>query len=123
MRLRRRPGAGVVFDAGDIVWLEFGPSFGHEQAGRRPALVVSPRGYNERSSFLLVCPITRNVSPWFFKVDIVDPGRITGAVLVDQVRSIDFVARYAQRAETVSSVTLDRVFGMFAAMFGIPVAR
>jgi mRNA interferase MazF len=123
MRLRRCPGAGVVFDAGDIVWLEFGSPFGHEQAGRRPALVVSPRSYNERSSLILVCPITRNASPWFFKVGIVDPGRITGAVLVDQVRSIDYVERYAQRAETVSSVTLDRVFGMFAAMFGIPVAR
>ena len=112
-----------MFDAGDIIWLEFGPPFGHEQGGRRPALVVSPREYNDRSSLVLVCPITRNVSPWFFKVDIVDPGRIGGAVLVDQVRSIDFVARYAQRAETVSSVTLDRVFGMFATMFGIPVAR
>jgi len=112
-----------VFDAGDIVWLEFGAPFGHEQSGRRPALVVSPRGYNERSSLVLVCPITRNLSPWFFKVEIVDPGLITGAVLVDQVKSIDYRARHARRAETVSSVTLDRVFGMFAAMFGIPVAH
>jgi mRNA interferase MazF len=112
-----------VFEAGEIVWLEFGVPFGHEDSGRRPGLVVSPRAYNDRSSLLVVCPITRNVSPWFFKVEIVDPGRITGAVLVDQVRSIDYLARHARRAETVSSVTLDRVFGMFAAMFGIPVAR
>ena len=112
-----------MFDAGDIIWIEFGAPFGHEQSGRRPALVVSPRAYNERSSLIVVCPITRNVAPWVFKVEIDSPGRITGAVLVDQVRSIDFAARHARHAETVSAATLDRVFGMFAAMFGIPVAR
>jgi mRNA interferase MazF len=110
-----------AFDAGDIVWVEFGPPFGHEQAGRRPALVVSPRTYNERSSLILVCPITRNVAPWAFKVDIGDAGAIEGAVLVDQVRSIDYRARFARRAEPVSSGTLDRVYGMFASLFGIPV--
>lgn len=112
-----------MFDAGDIIWIEFGAPFGREQSGRRPALVVSPRAYNERSSLIVTCPITRNVSPWFFKVEIDNPGRIVGAVLVDQVRSIDYMARHARRAETVSPTTLDRVFGMFAAMFGISVAR
>ena len=118
----RGPG-GAVFDAGDIIWLEFGAPFGHEQSGRRPALVVSPRAYNERSSLIVVCPITRNVAPWFFKVPIDDPGHIMGAVLVDQVRSIDYMARHARRAESVSPTTLDSVFGMFATMFTIPVGR
>jgi mRNA interferase MazF len=112
-----------AFEAGDIVWVEFGPSFGHEQAGRRPALVVSPRGYNARSSLILVCPITRNVAAWSFKVDLDNPGRIEGAVLVDQVRSIDYRARFARRAEQASSETLDRVYGMFAALFGLPLTR
>jgi len=110
-----------AFDAGDIVWVEFGPPLGHEQAGRRPALVVSPRGYNERSSVILVCPITRNAAPWAFKVEILNPGRIKGAVLVDQVRSIDHVARFVRRAEQVSTETMDTVYGVFAALFGIPV--
>jgi mRNA interferase MazF len=112
-----------AFDAGDIVWVEFGAPFGHEQAGRRPALVVSPRGYNELSSLILVCPITRNVALWSFKVDIINPGRIAGAVLVDQVRSIDFRARFVRKAEQVSAETLVRVYGTFAGLLGIPVAR
>lgn len=110
-----------VLDAGDIVWIDFGPPFGHEQADRRPALVVSPRSYNERSSLILVCPITRNVASWAFKVDIPDPGRIEGAVIVDQVRSIDRVARFVRRQQQTSPETLNRVYGMFAALFGIPV--
>jgi mRNA interferase MazF len=115
--------AGAAFDAGDVVWLEFGAPFGHEQAGRRPAVVVSPRSYNERSSLILVCPITRNAAPWPFKVAILPPGRIQGAVLVDQVRSIDHVARRVRRAERISSDVLDQVFGMFATLFGIPVSH
>lgn len=112
-----------ALEAGEIVWVEFGQPFGHEQAGRRPALVVSPRSYNERSSLILVCPITRNAAPWAFKVDILNPGRIKGAVLVDQIRSIDQIARFVRRAEQVSAETLDHVYGMFAALLGIPVAR
>lgn len=115
--------ASDVFDAGDIVWVEFGSPLGHEQAGRRPALVVSPRRYNELSSLILVCPITRNTASWAFKVDIIDPDRIMGVVLVDQVRSIDHVARFTGRAGRVSDETLDRVYAVFAAMFGIAVAR
>lgn len=115
--------AGEVLEAGDIVWVEFGPPFGHEQAGRRPALVVSPRAYNALSSLILVCPITRNAAPWAFKVEIANPDRIDGTVLVDQVRSIDYLARYVRRAERVSSDTLDQVYGMLASLLGIPVAR
>lgn len=110
-------------DAGDIVWVEFGPPFGHEQAGRRPALVVSPRAYNDRSSLVLVCPITRNVDAWAFKVEIREPTRVQGAVIVDQVRSIDRVARFTRKTERAGHDTLTRVYGMFAAMFGIPVSN
>jgi mRNA interferase MazF len=108
-------------EAGDIVWVEFGPPMGHEQAGRRPALVVSPRDYNEHSSMILVCPITRNVERWAFKVDISGALRIRGAVLVDQVRSIDWRARFVRRADRVDHQTVDHVRGMFAALLGIPV--
>jgi mRNA interferase MazF len=109
-------------EAGDILWVDFGPATGHEQAGRRPALVVSPRSYNERSSLILVCPISRNTAPWPFKVEIENAGRIGGAVLVDQVRSIDRRVRLVRRAEQIGSQTLDRVYGIFAALLGIPVS-
>jgi mRNA interferase MazF len=112
-----------ALDAGDIVWIDFGPPFGREQAGRRPALVVSPRTYNERSSLIVVCPITRNVGGWPFKVEIREDTRVQGAVIVDQVRSIDRVTRFARKTEGVGPDTLGRVYGMFAALFGIPVSN
>lgn len=111
-----------ALEAGDIVWVDFGPPFGHERAGRRPALVVSPRAYNERSSLILVCPITRDLRAWMLKVDIRDGTRVQGAVIVDQVRSIDRVARFIRKTERAGNETLDRVYGVFAALFGIPVS-
>ena len=109
-------------EAGDILWVDFGPPMGHEQAGSRPALVVSPRSYNERSSLILVCPISRNSAPWPFKVEIQNPGGIRGAVLVDQVRFIDRRVRLVRRAEQIGSQTLDHVYGVLAALLGIPVS-
>ncbi|MEZ5786544.1 MAG: type II toxin-antitoxin system PemK/MazF family toxin [Xanthobacteraceae bacterium] len=108
-----------VLDAGEIVWVEFGSPIGHEQAGRRPAIVVSPRNYNERSSLILVCPITRNVSPWPFKVNIQNAGRIRGAVLVDHLRSVDREARFVRRAEHADRVILAEVYGMLLALLGV----
>jgi mRNA interferase MazF len=112
-----------ALEAGDIVWVDFGPPFGHEQAGRRPALVISPRTYNERSSLIVVCPITRRVDTWPFKVEIREDTRVQGAVIVDQVRAIDRVAQFTRKTERASTDTLDRVYGMFAALFGIPVSN
>ena len=76
-------------DAGDIVWIDFGSPSGHEQAGRRPALVVSPASYNKLSSMILVCPLTRSEKPWPFKVAVTETAGISGFVLADQVHSID----------------------------------
>lgn len=109
-------------EAGEVLWVDFGPATGHEQAGRRPALVISPRAYNDRSSLILVCPITRNLAAWTFKVEIEGAVQVKGAVLVDQVRSIDCEARFVRRADRVSAGTLDRVHGMFAALLGIRVS-
>lgn len=115
---------GEDVDAGDLVWVDFGPPFGHEQAGRRPALVISPRIYNERSSLILVCPITRNRNLWAFKVEIQDETHpIQGAILVDQVRSIDRVARFTRRAGRAGAKTLDQVHGVLATLLGIPVSN
>jgi mRNA interferase MazF len=109
-------------DAGEIVWVDFGPPFGHEQAGRRPALVVSPRSYNERSSLIIVCPITRNPAPWPFKVELPEIKRLKGAVLVDHIKSIDRQIRFVQRAGQVPGEVLNRVYAMIIAMLAIPVS-
>jgi mRNA interferase MazF len=111
----------ATLEAGDLVWVEFGPPFGHEQAGRRPALVVSPKSYNELSSLIIVCPITRAASTWGFKIDLPAVGRIEGAILVDQIRAIDPRARHARPAGSVGSDILAAVRGMLATLFRIPV--
>jgi mRNA interferase MazF len=78
---------------GDIVWLTFTPQAGHEQAGRHPALVLSPRSYNEKTSLALFCPITSRVKGYPFEVSLPAAGTITGVVLADQIKSLDWRAR------------------------------
>ena len=82
-----------VPDAGDIVWLAFSPQAGHEQAGRRPALVLSPSVYNRKSGLALFCPITSNTKGYPFEVGLPAKGEVTGVVLADQVKSLDWRTR------------------------------
>jgi mRNA interferase MazF len=100
-------------DRGDVVWLDFDPQAGHEQAGRRPALVLSPQSYNRKTSLLLLCPITSKAKGYPFEVAIPDKFGVNGVVLSDQVKSMDWVARRAEfccklPADTVRMV-LNRV--------------
>lgn len=83
----------MSFDRGDLIWLDFNPQKGHEQRGRRPALVISPGAYNALSNCVLVCPITSNTAPWPWKVLLPDGLPVSGAVLVDQLKSLDAEAR------------------------------
>ena len=87
-----------VPDAGQIVWLNFSPQTGHEQSGHRPALVLSPRNYNEATSLAVFCPITSAVKGYPFEVLLPPSGPVTGVVLADQVRSLDWRARRARLA-------------------------
>jgi mRNA interferase MazF len=84
-----------VPDAGDLVWLTFDPQAGHEQRGRRPALVLSPRLYNSRAKLAIACPITSEIKGYPFEVLLPSTGPIVGSVLADQVKSVDWVARRA----------------------------
>jgi mRNA interferase MazF len=92
---------------GDIVWLNFSPQVGHEQAGMRPALVLSPERYNKKSGLMIACPITSKVKDYPFEVPI-SANKIKGSILADQMRNIDWNARKASYIETVPSHSLSQ---------------
>jgi mRNA interferase MazF len=82
-----------VPDAGDLVWLTFDPQAGHEQRGRRPALILSPRVYNAKARLAIACPITSHAKGYPFEVPLPTGGAITGVVLADHVKNLDWQAR------------------------------
>ncbi len=82
-----------VPDRGDLVWLNFTPQTGHEQRGRRPALILSPKIYNEKTSLCICLPITSKVKGYPFEVALPKGLDIDGVILSDQVKNLDFVAR------------------------------
>ncbi len=83
-------------ERGDIVWLRFAPQAGHEQAGHGPALVVSPRAYNQKVGLALFCPLTSQVKGYPFEVVLPPGGKAAGAILSDQVKNLDWRARQAR---------------------------
>jgi mRNA interferase MazF len=86
-----------VPERGDIVWLQFNPQAGHEQAGHRPALVVSPKAYNGKVGLALFCPITSQVKGYPFEVVLPSGLPVSGSVLSDQIKSLDWRTRQAKR--------------------------
>ena len=106
-------------DRGDLVWVDFAPQAGHEQAGHRPALVISPLPYHHRSKLAVVCPITSNVDPWPWKVLLPEGLAISGAVLADQVRSIPREGRRLRIAGHAPDEVLAEVQAKLAALLGI----
>jgi mRNA interferase MazF len=97
---------GRVPEAGDVYWIDYGIPVGHEQGGRRPSIVLTSRSYNERSSIVVTCPISRKRREWPFQVEISWVGSIAGYALVDQLRAIDPLARPARFAGAVSAKTM-----------------
>jgi mRNA interferase MazF len=84
-----------VPDAGDLVWLTFDPQAGHEQRGRRPALILSPRAYNSKTRLAIACPITNHVKGYPFEVPLGPGDKIAGVILADHVKNLDWEARRA----------------------------
>jgi mRNA interferase MazF len=82
-----------VPDAGDLVWLTFDPQTGHEQRGRRPALILSPRVYNSKARLAIVCPITSHLKGYPFEVALPYGGKISGVILADHLKNLDWQAR------------------------------
>jgi mRNA interferase MazF len=107
-------------DAGDIVWVNFNPQAGHEQAGRRPAVVLSPKFYNDISSLAVMCPITSRPRKYRFEVEVGQSGAIRGVVLADHVRSLDWRQRNAQWAGRASASVLNEVREAIAVLLDIP---
>jgi len=109
------PGSNVP-DAGDIVWISFNPQAGHEQAGHRPAVVLSPASYNSKTSLMLCCPMTTQIKGYPFEVIIHGP--TPSVVLADQVKSMDWRRRRARRKGTVSQAELDEIRAKLQALIG-----
>ncbi|MCI0637445.1 MAG: endoribonuclease MazF [Gemmataceae bacterium] len=88
-----RAAKSYVPDRGDVVWLDFDPQAGHEQAGRRPALVLSPRFYNSPSGLAVLCPITSKAKGYPYEVAVPTGLGVSGVVLSDQVKNLDWKQR------------------------------
>lgn len=94
---------------GDIVWLEFDPQAGHEEAGLRPALVISPVEYNQKVGLALLCPITSKVKGYPFEVELPAGLPISGVILADQIKSLDWRTRKAKKICNLPNETLEEV--------------
>jgi mRNA interferase MazF len=105
-----------VPDRGDLVWLHFTPRAGREQAGHRPALVLSPRNYNQKSNLALFCPVTSRIKGYPFEVPLPDGLPVNGVVLSDQMKSLDWLARRATFAAKLSDEAIDQVLGKALAL-------
>ena len=105
-----------VPECGDVVWITLNPQAGHEEAGRRPTVVVSPESYNGKVGMAIFCPITSQVKGYPFEV-VIPPGLpVSGAILSDQVKSLDWRARHAELICTLPTATISEVFQKLATL-------
>lgn len=109
-------GSSFVPDAGDVVWISFDPQVGHEQAGHRPAVVLSPAAYNAKTGLMLCCPMTTKVKNYPFEVVIT--GQALTTVLADQVKSLDWRKRRAKRKGSISETELGEVRAKLRVLIG-----
>jgi mRNA interferase MazF len=112
-------GRRYVPDYGDLIWLNFTPQAGREQAGRRPAVVVTPRVYNEKTSLAIVCPITSHAKGYPFEVALPAGRRINGVVLADHLKSLDWRQRHAEKAGKISRTILEQILDRIATLLRI----
>lgn len=110
--------AGYVPASGDFVWLTFDPQAGREQAGRRPALVLSPRIYNAKSGLALVCPVTNRAKGYPFEVPVPAGQGPSGVILADHLKSVDWKARRAESLGQCPREALDEVLARLAPLIG-----
>jgi len=109
-------GRSYIPEAGDVVWIRFSPQAGREQAGHRPAVVLSPAAYNAKTGLMICCPMTSQIKGYPFEVLIDSPAN--SAVLADHVKTLDWRARSAKRKGRVSGAELAEVRGKLRALIG-----
>jgi mRNA interferase MazF len=107
-----------VPDRGDVVWLTFDPHAGHEQAGRRPAVVLSPAAYNGKVGLATLCPITSRVKGYPFEVILPEGDIVSGAILADQVKSLDWRERRAELITPLPAATIAEVLAKLNVLIG-----
>jgi len=107
-----------VPDRGEVVWLSLNPQSGHEQAGRRPALVVSPKLYNARVGLGLFCPISSQIKGYPFEVVIPAGFPVPGCILSDQVKSLDWVIRHATFIDFLPQSIIGEVIEKISLLIG-----
>jgi mRNA interferase MazF len=100
---------GYVPERGEVVWITLNPQAGHEQAGRRPAVVLSPGSYNGRVGLAIMCPVTSQVKGYPFEVEIPEGLPVSGVILSDQVKSLDWRARKAEHVCNLPQETMEEV--------------
>jgi mRNA interferase MazF len=108
-----------VPERGDVVWITLNPRAGHEQAGRRPAVILSPQAYNGKVGLAILCPITCEVKGYPFEVRIPKGLPIAGVILSDQVKSMDWRARNAERICTLPAYGIFEVLGKLRTLLDI----
>jgi mRNA interferase MazF len=109
---------GYVPRCGDVIWLSFDPQVGHEQAGRRPALVLSSTEYNRTVGLAVVCPITNQSKGYPFEVAVPNGLKVSGVVLADQAKSIDWVGREAKFLCQLPKSTVLECIGKLSSLLG-----
>lgn len=109
--------ADYVPGRGDVVWITLNPRGGHEQSGRRPAVVLSPRAYNAKVGLAVMCPVTNQVKGYPFEVTLPQGLPVSGAVLSDQVRSLDWRSWEAELICPLPPLVLDEILGKLRTLF------
>jgi len=104
---------------GDVVWISFNPQAGHEQAGHRPALVLSPQSYNRKVGLAILCPLTTQVKGYPFEVRVPDGLKASGAILSDQVKSMDWRARKASLLCSLPDTTVRQVLNKVGTLLDV----
>ena len=114
--------ASYVPERGDFVWIQLQPTRGHEQAGHRPALVLSPKSYNRKTGLCVLCPSTRHAKGYAFEVPVPMPDGTLSIVLADHVRCVDWRVRHAEFIFRVSQQVLDEAVARLEALVISPGA-
>ncbi len=109
---------GYAPQRGDLLWLSFDPQAGHEQAGRRPAFVLSLESYNRKTGLLLACPVTSRVKGYPFEVTLPSDLPVSGVILADQIKSLDWKARRAEFIARTPVSVIDDVLSLVLPLIG-----